>query len=157
MGAGGAFFIWNIIVSAARGKKAEGDAWFGEGRTLEWSIPSPAPEYNFAQTPLVKGVDTFWLEKREGNQKVTPAEPLGEIHMPNNSILPLIISVGAFIAGFGFIYSADSKWTLWIAAAGLAIMFGSMLVHSLYDDHGRHVIPDELKQTEKRRSKGAEV
>lgn len=157
MGAGGLVLLWNIIVSAKRGVKAKGDAWYGEGRTLEWSISSPAPEYNFSQTPLVKGVDTFWLEKREGNKNVTPAEPLGEIHMPNNSILPFIMSVGAFIAGFGFIYSADYKWTLWIAAAGLAIMFGCMLVHSLYDDHGRHVIPEELKRAEKRRSKGAEV
>ncbi|HET7580954.1 MAG TPA: cytochrome c oxidase subunit I [Bacillales bacterium] len=156
MGLGTVIFVWNIVQSSIKRKEAPGDAWFGDGRNLEWAIPSPAPEYNFAQTPLVKGLDTFWVEKMEGKEKVTPAEPLGEIHMPNNSIIPIIMGFGAFIAGFGFIYSADNKSALFVAAAGLAIMFGSMLVHSLYDDHGHHVIPDELKEKNKaKQRKGA--
>ncbi|HET7628827.1 MAG TPA: cytochrome c oxidase subunit I [Bacillales bacterium] len=156
MGVATILFTWNIVVTSIKGEKAKGDAWYGDGRTLEWSISSPAPEYNFAQTPLVKEFDAFWAEKRNGNDRVTPAEPLGEIHMPNNSIIPIIMSFGAFIAGFGFIFSAENKSSLFVAAFGLAIMFGSMLVHSLYDDHGHHLIPDELKQKESKR-KGAEA
>lgn len=156
MGAGTVIFVWNIVQSTIKKERAEGDAWFGDGRNLEWSISSPAPEYNFAQTPLVKGIDTFWLEKMEGKDKVSPAEPLGEIHMPNSSIIPIIMGFGAFTAGLGFIFSTQNKLTLFVAAAGLAIMFGSMLIHSLYDDHGHHVIPDELKGKHKQEQhKGA--
>ncbi len=28
----------------------------------------------------------YWLEKMEGKKEMTPAEPLGDIHMPNGSI-----------------------------------------------------------------------
>ena len=44
-----------------------GDPW--NGRTLEWSIPSPAPEYNFAVLPTVAARDAFWMEKQEALAK----------------------------------------------------------------------------------------
>lgn len=155
MGIAGVIFICDIVMTAMKPKSAAGDAWNGDGRTLEWSIPSPAPEYNFAQTPLVKGIDTYWLEKQDGKKKVTPAEPLGEIHMPNSTIIPFVMSLGAFIAGFGFIYSADSKYSLFVAGAGVAIMFGAMAVHSFKDNPGHHVLPDELK--DQKEKEGAEA
>ena len=37
------------------------DPW--DGRTLEWSISSPPPEYNFEQIPEVKELDDFWHQK----------------------------------------------------------------------------------------------
>jgi cytochrome o ubiquinol oxidase subunit 1 len=40
-----------------------GDPW--GGRTLEWSIPSPAPSYNYAIAPVVTRRDEFWYEKEE--------------------------------------------------------------------------------------------
>ena len=56
---------------------------------LEWAIPQPVPFYNFKQTPLVRGLDPYWIEKQEGNKEgMTYAEPLADIHMPNNSIIP---------------------------------------------------------------------
>ena len=38
--------------------QSERDPW-GDGRTLEWAIPQPVPFYNFKQTPLVRGLDTY--------------------------------------------------------------------------------------------------
>src|SRR5206468_2353574 len=35
-----------------------GDPW--NGRTLEWSVASPAPFYNFAVLPVVDSRDYFW-------------------------------------------------------------------------------------------------
>ena len=35
-----------------------GDPW--NGRTLEWSTPSPPPVWNFAVMPRVTGKDAFW-------------------------------------------------------------------------------------------------
>jgi cytochrome c oxidase, subunit I len=138
MGLGTIFFITNIIVTAVSGKKATGDAW-EDGRTLEWTIPSPAPEYNFAQTPLVRGYDAYWKEKMDGHKEMTPAEPLGSIHMPSPSILPLFMSIGLFIAGFGFMYH-----NYFVGGGGLALTFLCMLIRSLKDDHGFHIEPDEL-------------
>lgn len=131
-------FLVNVFVTARSAKRAPADPW--DARTLEWSIPSPPPEYNFAQTPLVRGLDALWVEKMAGNKGMTPAEPLGSIHMPSSSIIPFIMSVGLFIAGYGFIYHH-----YFVSIIGLAITFGCMLTRSLYDDHGFHIEPDEIE------------
>ncbi|WP_126425236.1 cytochrome c oxidase subunit I [Brevibacillus marinus] len=136
MGASVLLLVINMIITFFRGEVAEADPW--NGRTLEWAIPSPPPEYNFAQLPLVRANDPWWHEKMQGNKAMIPAEPLGEIHMPNPSILPLIMSLGLFIAGYGFIYHK-----LIVVIIGLAITFGTMFVRSVVDDLGHHIEPDE--------------
>ncbi|AJY75516.1 cytochrome c oxidase subunit I [Paenibacillus beijingensis] len=144
-------FLVNIVVSFRKPADAADDPW-EDGRTLEWSIPSPAPEYNFAQTPLVRGYDALWKEKMEGHGTMSPAEPAGPIHMPSPSILPLLMSVGLFISGLGFMY-ADNDWpnpffsqlfgTHIVAVLGLAVTLGCMLIRSLKDDPGFHIDPEE--------------
>lgn len=52
MGAAQLFFVWNFIYSMFKGPKATQNPW--EVGTLEWTIPSPAPHYNFAEIPVVK-------------------------------------------------------------------------------------------------------
>lgn len=137
MGIGTIIFIINIIVTNSRPRTGESDPW--DGRTLEWAIPSPAPEYNFKQTPLVRSLDAFWYEKMNGNKEMTPAEPVGPIHMPSPSILPLIMSIGLFIAGYGFMYHAYV-----VVVIGLLVTLGCMFLRSVYDDHGWHIEPEEL-------------
>ena len=81
----------NVVLTTVKNVRVGNDPW-GDGRTLEWAIPSPPPFYNFAQTPLVRGLDTYWIEKMEGNKEgMVYAEPLGDVHMPNGSIIPLIM------------------------------------------------------------------
>ncbi|WP_029098232.1 cytochrome c oxidase subunit I [Brevibacillus thermoruber] len=139
MSIGTILFLVNVAVTAKSGKRAPADPW--DGRTLEWSIPSPPPEYNFAQTPLVRGLDALWVEKMAGNKGMTPAEPLGSIHMPSGSFLPFVMSVGLFIAGFGFMYH-----NYVVVVIGLAINFACMLLRSLTDDPGYHIEPDEIEE-----------
>ncbi|GIN37664.1 MULTISPECIES: cytochrome c oxidase subunit I [Heyndrickxia] len=135
----------NIVITSVRNKKVGNDPW-GDGRTLEWALPSPPPFYNFKQLPLVRGVDTWWIEKMEGKKELTPAEPLGDIHMPNGSILPVFISFGLFIAAFGAMHHRDegNTWGIPVLVIGLAIALGSMLIRSLKDDHGFHIHKEEL-------------
>lgn len=128
----------NIFVSI-KNKSNVDDPW--DGRTLEWATPTPVPEYNFAQTPLVRELDAVWYEKYEGDGKMKAAEPIGDIHMPNGSILPLIISIGLTIASFGLIYLVYP-----LAIAGLAITFGAMFVRSIKEDHGYHIPEEEIKR-----------
>ena len=75
-----------------------------------------------------------------GNKEMTPAEPIGSIHMPSASILPLVMSVGLFIAGFGFMYR-----NYYVAAAVSLLHLFAMFLRSVYDDHGWHIEPEELE------------
>jgi cytochrome c oxidase subunit 1 len=54
-------FMYNVYVTIKRGKRAGNDPW--DGRTLEWTIPSPPPEYNFETIPTVRARDPFWHDK----------------------------------------------------------------------------------------------
>jgi len=49
------------------GEPAPADPW--DARTLEWSIPSPPPEYNFEEIPIVKSLDDWWATKQGGAHK----------------------------------------------------------------------------------------
>ncbi len=141
MGVGFMVFIYNIYITSRKPATATNDPW--DARTLEWSIPSPAPEYNFKQTPLVRGLDALWKEKMDGKSEMTPAEPIASIHMPSPSLLPFIMSVGLFISGYGFM----AQYHL-ISAGGILITLIAMVFRSVYDDHGYHIEPDELNDKE---------
>lgn len=142
----------NVVITTVKNVRVGNDPW-EDGRTLEWAIPSPPPFYNFAQTPLVRGLDTYWIEKMEGNKEgMVYAEPLGDVHMPNGSIIPLIMSFGLFVASFGALYFQDETkpWALAVLIIGLAITFGSMLFRSLKDDLGFHITKEELIEDAKK-------
>lgn len=139
MAVGAIIFMINIIVSSKKPAVAVGDdPW--DARTLEWAIPSPAPEYNFKQIPLIRGLDCLWKEKMAGNKGMTPAEPLGPIHMPNATILPFVMSFGLFVAGYGFMYRQ-----YWVSILGIGLFFLCMIIRSLKDDPGYHIEVHELE------------
>ena len=144
MGVGSIIFVVNIVYTAVKGEKAPADPW--DGRTLEWAVSSPPPYYNFEQLPLVRGLDPLWIEKMEGDGKIPPGEPLDDVHMPKGSILPFLMGLGFFVAGFGFIYQVDHK--LWFLAlyGGMAFSIGCMIVRSVKDDYGYYIPKEELQK-----------
>ncbi|KKK33728.1 quinol oxidase subunit 1 [Salinicoccus sediminis] len=158
----------NIIITVAKNQKVGRDPW-GDGRTLEWSLPLPVPHYNFAQTPLIRGLDAYWIEKKENDGKMMPAESLDDFHMPNNSIIPFVISLGLFVAAFGALHFASGKewaidavsdlpqhpWALWVLILGLAIVFISMGVRSWKDDLGYYVTKEEVLKDLEEQERGA--
>jgi heme/copper-type cytochrome/quinol oxidase subunit 3 len=105
----------NIFRSLAVGEKATSDPW--DARSLEWSIPSPPPAFNFATLPQVRGRDTWWIIKygRAGSRGVAafmaakstqPVEQFVDtslIHMPAPSIFPLVTSLAIGVMGLGLI------------------------------------------------------
>jgi cytochrome c oxidase subunit I len=144
MAAGVIVLLVNIVITSVKNEKVGNDPW-GDGRTIEWAIPSPPPFYNFKQTPLVRGLDTWWIEKLEGKKELTPAEPLGDIHMPNSSILPFVMSLGLFVAAFGAMYQVDDKpWAIPVLIIGMLITLGAMFLRSVIDDHGYHIHKEDL-------------
>lgn len=145
MGLAFIFQVWQIAHSIKFLKKeTSGDAW-GEGRTLEWSIPSPAPMYNFARLPEVSSSDEWWEEKQRlaNGGKPKPLAPLEPIHMPRNSGIPFIMSVFFFIAGFGFVW----HWT-WMLVPGLIGVGCCLLARSFDYDTDYYIPVDEIERTE---------
>ena len=70
----------NMIYTQRRGPLAGPDPW--DARSLEWSIPSPPPEYNFAEIPVVESRDDWWhrkyTEDAEGRLIHLPSGGAGE-------------------------------------------------------------------------------
>ena len=51
-------FAWNLIRSYLHGEESGNDPW--DAWTLEWSMPSPPPAYNFADDPVVRSRRPLW-------------------------------------------------------------------------------------------------
>jgi cytochrome c oxidase subunit 1 len=56
--AGVLFFVYNLIYSYFKGRKAGDDPW--DAWTLEWATTSPPPEYNFEHLPVVRSRRPLW-------------------------------------------------------------------------------------------------
>jgi cytochrome aa3-600 menaquinol oxidase subunit 1 len=143
MGIGFIFQVWQISYSIKRGERdTTGDPW--NGRTLEWSIPSPAPMYNFATLPHVEEQDAWWAEKqRRAAGRVPVQRALEPIHMPKNSGIPFIMAACWFVAGFGFVFG----W-VWMAVLGLAGVAVCLLARSFQYDTDYYIPVDEIRRTE---------
>jgi cytochrome c oxidase subunit 1 len=140
-------FLVNLWVSRKHGEPVGPDPW--DARTLEWTIPSPPPEYNFAEIPQVESVDDFWhrkyteddegrlvrlpsggavaVEDRTGDGGGGAGHDEGhgddghDIHMPSPSYYPLVLAVGLPIMGYAAVFQ---MW--WLAAVGaLPVLYGA--------------------------------
>jgi len=100
-------FVINLLNSLRNGRAAGHDPW--DAPTLEWSISSPPPVYNFAQIPQVEGRDPYWTTKRRAEaegQPLTAGEAHVDpdtIHMPSPSYWPVIIAAGITLIAAGLL------------------------------------------------------
>ena len=144
-----AIFVWNFFRSKTHGAPASDNPW--DAATLEWSIPSPPPEYNFAEIPLVESRYPLWdlthpertseiPHTHEGwgdQEKAADAKPvhveterrtakeLG-IPMPLPTIKPLIVAAGIVImfSGLLFIHRESKAIAFTLMFGGAAILVG---------------------------------
>ncbi len=145
MGIGFLFIVWQVIYSIKYGERdVTGDPW--DGRTLEWSLPSPAPHYNFATIPTIQGRDAWWMAKQGELDKkdfLPEKDDIKPIHMPKNSGRPFILSLSFFIIGLGLVFGVIPFDVI----GGLGVAF-CMFRRSFEYDTDYYVPVDEVVHTE---------
>jgi cytochrome o ubiquinol oxidase subunit I len=107
-----------------------GDPW--NGRSLEWSTPSPPPMFNFAVLPNVEGEEAYWAIKQRAilQQQLRPEPEYTDIHMPRNSPVGFICAFFATIMGFALIWHI---W--WLVILGLVCAYATFVVFAWRDEH----------------------
>jgi cytochrome c oxidase subunit 1 len=135
------FFI-NVIISRRTGAVAGSNPW--DGSTLEWSVSSPPPEYNFLVIPTVRSRDPLWEERlgtaqrssihegptlEEGRETVatTPldAELARVITMPEDTLVPLLLAVATLVLFYGLLLRA--WWLSALAAVAVYVVINVWL------------------------------
>ncbi len=152
LGVGIVIYFTTMVYTYFKGQRVGRDVW--DGRTLEWSIPTPVPEYNFRVIPTVHARDAFWYEKhhqdeikQEQARHAKEEEAHGGIHMPFSSIWPFVTSVGILIGAFGLsALGADNstptvRWS--IVLSGAFVMFLGIYFWALEGNEGYHLHLDE--------------
>lgn len=140
------FQIVQLVVSIKNReqyKDTTGDPW--DGRTLEWSIPSPPPFYNFAIEPVVNDRDPFWVEKQKRAQSGYVAEKpkYTDIHMPRNTSMGFIIAMISLLFGFAMVWDM----ALISAVSGIAIIV-CVIIRTCNFNTDYYVKASEVEETE---------
>src|ERR1700688_1200088 len=115
-----ALTVVQLAVSIRRrelNRDVTGDPW--NGRTLEWSTPSPPPAWNFSHLPRVDGADAFWAMKQQRGtaQDRNLKRTYQTIHIPRNNPTGFYLAFFAVLLGFSLI------WRIWWGA-GLGLLGG---------------------------------
>jgi cytochrome c oxidase subunit I+III len=117
--AGLLLILFNVVWSARRGAFCGPDPF--HGGTLEWTIPSPPPTYNFAVIPNVTSAYPNWDDRGgtlvldQGHQ--TPASTVNDaelsevLEMPAESAWPILVASAVAVA-FALLLTSH-----WVAAA----------------------------------------
>ncbi|MBN3762374.1 cytochrome o ubiquinol oxidase subunit I [Burkholderia sp. Ac-20365] len=139
------FQVVQVVVSIINRNKPEyrdvtGDPW--GGRTLEWSISSPPPVYNFATIPVVEELDAFAYMKETGRGLGVHAS-YQDIHMPSNT------SAGFFIGMFSLAFGFAAVWHIWwLVIASLVAIAAIVIGRSFGRDDGYYILSDVVRAIE---------
>lgn len=134
--------VLQLIVSIKNHKNfrdVTGDAW--DGRTLEWSVASPPPVYNFAVIPTVDCRDAFWVMKQAECRE--SSRVYQDIHMPRNT------SAGFFVGVISGVFGFACTWHItWLALMSLAAMLAVLVFRTFDVDTEYCINAEEIRRLE---------
>ena len=127
----------NVARSLRSGAAAGPNPW--DAPTLEWSVPSPPPPYNFVSIPIIASRHPLWEDRLnetdersilgsdvlldEGKETLAvtalDAEPDAIMTMPGDSLLPVILALGMSVVFGGML--VVNWWAVSVGAVGVAI------------------------------------
>jgi cytochrome o ubiquinol oxidase subunit 1 len=131
--------FWSIINRKKNWDHTGGDPW--NGRSLEWSIPSPPPIYNFAIIPTVDQIDPLWAIK-EGKAPKSKQE-YEDIHLPKNT--PMGLYIGALSLVFGF---AMTWHIFWLAGVSIVGIIACLIIRLSGTDEHEIITAEQVKEIE---------
>ena len=138
--------VLQVIVSVWKRRELRdvtGDPW--NGRTLEWSVPSPAPHYNFVVTPQVHDRDEWWYRKQHSLTKIKTSD-IVDIHVPKNSMVGFFVGVTSFVAGFAAI------WHMWALLILAIVVILVVLANRMFNDDSERIIKAATLREDYKRS-----
>jgi len=131
--------FWSIYNRKKNWDHTNGDPW--NGRTLEWSIPSPPPIYNFATIPTVNSRDPLWEIKHGGSP---PAKKEYE-----DIYLPINTSMGCFIGLFSLFFGFAMTWQMWwLAIISFVAIIVTLIIRLSSADKHKLITAEVVKKME---------
>lgn len=115
-------FIFNVWRSSRNGLRAGKDPW--DGATLEWTISSPPPHYNFVVLPQVTSARPYWDEKY-GTGHGAHGLPVDAEHLPKR---PVAVADHDDEHEHAHVTMPDPSYWPLLVALGLSIMMGSLIL-----------------------------
>ena len=133
-------FLVNLLVSLRRGRPAGANPW--DAPTLEWSVPSPAPAYNFVVIPVVASRHPLWEDRLNESPErsslsrgyrlvqgretlattVLDAQPDLILKMPGDSYAPVVLALALSMLFVGLILHSLWCTGIGVAATALAVL-----------------------------------
>ena len=130
--------LWVSIKHRDENRVFAGDPW--DGRSLEWSVSAPPPEYNFAVIPVVTGRDAFTIAKEAGKAYQLP-DTYADIEVPKNSAMGPVLGAIGFALAFGLVWHIWWMVILFFVAAVV-----TMIVHGFARGTTRIVPAQQVRQ-----------
>jgi cytochrome c oxidase subunit 1 len=130
-------FLHNFFKSRRRGQPAGPNPW-GAG-TLEWTIPSPPPAYNFATLPNVTARYPLWEGKDADIQSARINQQAGKtaadfgIVLPYDTIKPLLVALFMVLMFVALLVGRHAYMAA--AAAAMTISLYAWLTSPLEPEH----------------------
>ena len=127
--------LLNIVISLKRGREDGANPW--SAPTLEWSVPSPPPPYNFAVIPQIESRHPLWEAELDESPRrssldegllldvgretigTSPLDgrPTLILQMPEDTLAPFVLTLG-----ISAIFTGALLHLWWLAGIGVGVI-----------------------------------
>jgi cytochrome o ubiquinol oxidase subunit 1 len=134
--------LWVSIKQRDSNRVFAGDPW--DGRSLEWAVSAPPPEYNFPVIPAVTGRDAFTMAKQAGIA-YRPETTYADIELPENSGIGVVLGASGFALAFGLV------WHIWWAVILFAAISVVTVIVRGFSRNTTRIVPAQQVRQEHQR------